>query len=102
MIRHTQIKITNKNSFPNNVNFTSKSKKQQKQKAAHEDLHTHFFYPSKQIMSQVSHLNEDWDDVEASNDGTVVRLTSQDVQGSYSALNNFLHAHSISIGPDAA
>lgn len=53
-------------------------------------------------MRQVSYLNEDRDDVEASDDGTVVRFASQDVQGSYSTLHNLFHAHSVSVGPDAA
>ena len=51
------------------------------------------------VDKECTDLDKQWDTVETADDSAVVGLTSQDVQGTNSALDNLLHSHPIHVRP---
>jgi len=49
-------------------------------------------------LTKRSHLDKEWNAVEAADDDAVVDVTCKDVQRSHSSLDQFLHTYSINVG----
>ena len=59
--------------------------------------HVNVTFMSMKQTNPPTYLHEEWNAVEATDDGTVVSLTGQNVQSSHSALHDLLHANTIHI-----